>query len=223
MNNTPADTIVQESIDVVQERSDGKAVSVFTTEVQEEVRERTEVLQEQVGSAAKDIAGEVMEKAKSYKQSRDVLFEPDFTVKSAVGDAGAAGWNDKGNGNEIALAEDAMAYEIDTSYWQRVGEHERVHRDDQSGTYNRTDVTYVDETGSVETVDVVGTMTEWQATQKNIASDLTPEYTTFKEEGQEFADAVGEGRVVAALKTGDIQGLQDEIIEEHGAGRRSRG
>jgi hypothetical protein len=73
----------------------------------------------------------------------------------------------------------------------------------------------VNEAGVQKKVGVVPVLTEWQATQVNVDSDLNGDYQQHKSDGNELAEVVGASRIDQALAPGgNMQELQDEIIEK---------
>jgi hypothetical protein len=211
-NDTPETAgraIVEGSIETVQEGAEGKTMNTFTKEVQADVQERTEAMQEASGDAVEKLVGAAMKTVEGYVQARNNIFDPNFRVRDTA-KAGAAAWNDKGNGNEIAVDHEAVALDADLGYWERVAEHERVHRDEQAKSYNLSAIMYANKSG-VERIVGITSLVEWQATQVNTAADLTAEYKQHKAAGEELAQVVGEGELVGALKSGDMAGLQEKI------------
>jgi hypothetical protein len=223
MEKAGSEIVLTETIAEVKSGPD-KTVGQFTSEVVAQVRERTEHMRCSKQAEMRALAGQIMADAEGYAAAKARIFDTDLKVKDTQA-KGAAAWNDKAAGNEVAVALDAMDLEIDEAYWQRVAgktnsegpdglSHEYIHKELQAGAYNLAEVSYVDASNQVQDVDVGQTLVEWQATQANVASDLTPEYARFQADGEEFVEAVGERYVTAALQSGDMQALQDRIIED---------
>ncbi|MEK7590746.1 MAG: hypothetical protein AAB489_00875 [Patescibacteria group bacterium] len=213
MEQELAHTIVEDVVTTEQENGQEVTVDQFTTNVEVEVEERVEVFQEQFGDAVNGLAGQVMTDTKSYAESKKAILDGSAFVGDAAA-IGAAAYTNMGD-RSVTYDVNAMDYALqDEGYWKRVHEHERIHQEDQAGAYNLQSITYVDTSGNVVTTKV-GALVEWQpSSQANIPSDLTTEYQQHVKDGGELAAVVGESRIEQALKDGDMQGMQREIVEE---------
>ncbi|MBI3332111.1 hypothetical protein HYZ99_04095 [Candidatus Peregrinibacteria bacterium] len=205
-----ADTVVE---DIVNDQKEGQTVDQFTHNVEEQARERTEALREQFGDAVDGVAGDIMDSATSYSDSKREILD----INATVGDAHAIGAAAYTNMSDRTVTYDtsAMAYDLkDPGYWERVKEHERIHQEEQAGSYNTQTVTYIDQGGEIVTTDV-GAFIEWQPSSRaNKTSDLTAEYQQHMADGERLAAVIGSDRIEQALADGDMQGMQREIIEK---------
>jgi len=208
-----SDTIVQDI--VAEEQQNGQEVTVdqFTNNVEAKAEERVEEMKELFGSQIDVVAGQVIDNAKSYGESRREVLDG----SAFVGDAHAIGAAAYTNMADRTVTYDTSAMDYGSqhdAYWGRVEKHEAIHQKDQAGVYNATTVAYVDQSGVfVETK--VDALVEWQPSSKaNIPSDLTPEYNQHVEDGDAVAEVAGKDAVEEALKTGDMVGLQQEIIRK---------
>lgn len=207
-----AESIIGESIEQEKERVEGapESVTEFTDGVKEGAEERVEAIAEATGADVTELLGEVTQEVEGYAEAKERILDADMNI-GATAEEGAAGWNDKGNGNDIVIDHDAMdADASEDDYWQRVGEHELVHQKEQAGAYNASTLTIRDGDRE-ETIDVIGDLTEGQATQVNERSDLTADYQQHQATWQRITGIVNESRLKAAMKTGDIVSLQEEI------------
>ena len=208
-----SDTIV-EGI-VAEEQQNGQEVTVdqFTNNVEAKAEEHVEQMQEIFGSQINVVAGQVIDNAKSYGESRREVLDG----SAFVGDAhaiDAAAYTNMAD-RSVTYDTSSMDYELqDEGYWERVNEHERIHQEEQAGAYNATTVVYVDASGTfVETK--VGALVEWQpSSQANIPSDLTPEYKQHVKDGERLAAVVGSSRIEQALKDGDIVSLERDAVRK---------
>lgn len=208
-----ADSIVQDIVKKKQNETGGQSVDQFTKDVQEEAAAVADELQVTYGDAVKNIAGAVMDSARSYAESRRDVLDP----HANVGDAhaiGAAAYTNMSNGS-VTYDTSAMDFTLeDPGYWERVKEHEKIHQKEQAGVYNEESITYIDATGTVVRTEVQA-LIEWQPSSRaNITSDLTPEYQQHVKDGDQLAQVTGEDRIEQALKDGDMQAMQKEILEE---------
>ena len=215
---TMAKDIVGKAVEETQKNERGKTVDQFGKSVEEGVKEKTEELQFEFGDGIKQVAAEAMAVARGYHEERNTLLDPNATVENIAEEEGAAGMNKKGAGNTVAMDKAAMDFDLGAKkeYWERVGEHERIHQEDQAGQYNADKVAYVDASGEIEEVEV-GTLVEWHpSSEANKPEDLVPEYVQHVEDGEALAGSIngGENLIKEALKTGDMQALQETIIEE---------
>ena len=199
--------IVDESIEA--EQAEGKqSVQEFVNGVEERAQENIDELREKFGEAASGIVDEVTKEVDGYRDTQLKIFDPNFKVDDTASE-GAAAWNDKGNGNEIVVDNGALEREKDEGYWDRVGDHEQVHQQEQAIEYNADSVTFQEKTLSVHP-----TLVEWHAIRSSGQpdSDLTADYRRHAQEGDELAAYIGREAVEDALKSGDIQGLQEKIM-----------
>lgn len=208
-----ADTIVRDAVTATQESvaTRPKTVDQFIDGVTHGAQERVLAFQEHTGVQLHGVMGEVLQAVQGYAAAKRQLFDPQFRVGDTAAQ-GAAAWNDKGAGNSITVDDGAMSYdEGEDGYWKRTAAHERVHQQQQSGRYNSATLTYV-AGGDVKQVEVVGGLTEGQATQVNRTADLTTEYRRHQQTWRSVSRVVGEARLATALKTGDILSLQRDLL-----------
>lgn len=206
-----ADTIVQDIVTAEQKEGE-QTVDQFTQHVEDKASAVADELQVTYGDAVKNIAGQVMDSAKSYATSRQEILDPN----AAVGDAhaiGAAAYTDMSN-RLVTYDTSAMDFTLpDPEYWQRVKEHEKIHQTKQAGAYNAQEITFMTETGETETVKTEA-IVEWQASQANETSDLTSDYRQHLKDGESLVAIIGKDRVEQALVDGNMQKMQHDIFEE---------
>lgn len=212
--NTASETLIEEAIQ--NQRPGGKEITgkELGTNVEKEVEEKTTELRKQFGDSVDDIIGDIDDDVKGYKQTLDELVGDHYVGDTAS--EGAAGYNDKGDGNKVVLSEEAAELHVeDPDYWKRVRLHEEQHQNEQTFNVNRQEVQYVDASGSLKKASVVGNLTERDAIRASDQpdEDLVPEYVEHAEIGDEVADIAGEQEVSQALKSGDITALQRRIFE----------
>ena|SRR3989344_5457038 len=213
MQNELADTIVQDIVAEEQQNSQEVTVDQFTGNVEAKAEERVEELREVFGSQIDVVAGQVIDNAKSYGESRREVLDG----SAYVGDASAIGAAAYTNMADRSVTYDtsALDYELkDKGYWERVNKHEEIHQTKQAGAYNAESVVYVDQAGVFQETEV-GELVEWQpSSQANIPSDLTDEYKSHVEAGERLAGVVDKARIEQALADGDMVSLQQEIIRK---------
>lgn len=184
-----------------------QTVGGFVEGVEQKVADHVEGLRVVYGDAVSAIAEDAMRQAEGYSEFQLRIFDPDYEVKDTQA-KGAAAWNDKSD-NSIAVAEDAMLLNINEEYWTGVAAHEEVHQLDQAAVFNRSSISYPD-----DIIEVHPTLVEWHAITKSGQSDadLTPEYREHRRRGNALVAFLGsDAPLKRALKTGDMQTLQDEI------------
>ena len=211
-NAEVADSIVGKAVEAEQGQSGERTAEAFTDNVEARVHEKTDTLQQQFGSAADALVGEVTKKEQAYSARVRTLVGPHSIDRTE--DEGAAGVNKKGSGNGVVIGTGAADFEVeDQGYWQRVRKHEEIHQREQADSFDAQEITYTDYAGEEQTVTVVGDLTEGHASEANEASDLVAEYVVHREKFLDLSAAIdgGEERVKVALKSGQMAELQQEI------------
>ncbi|MDP6561972.1 MAG: hypothetical protein QF793_03540 [Candidatus Peribacteraceae bacterium] len=210
----PQEHIVDTAITETQESTGTVTATEFQSQVEQRVAVTTTAMQDQFGDAADELIGNVTVTMSSWKQSMDDLVGPD-----SVGDTeeeGAAAYVEIASKKKVTSKRATDLHVEDRPYWERVRIHEEVHQNDQATDYNAQTVTYLDESDQMQEVTVVGDLTEWQpitvANQPD--SDLTPDYIVHRENGNTIAEIAGEGAVTSTLASGDVESLQQTIIEK---------
>ncbi len=202
--------MVEEEIDEQLSVTESQKVGAFVEGVEERVEERVSQLRLVYGDEVEELAGEAMQQVAGYKETQLRLYDPDFKVKD-TGKKGAAAWNEKGGDNSIAIGHEGMRLVKNEGYWLRVSKHELVHQQEQAAEFNRSSITYPG-----ETVEVNPVLVEWHAitVSNQPSSDLVPEYIDHKRRGDALVAYLGSREpLLRALKTGDMQALQ-ELIDE---------
>lgn len=209
-----AKRIVEEAITQTQESTGTISGKEFGTRVEDQVEQTTTALREQFGEAADAIVGDTTATVTGYKQQLDEL-----VGENNVGDTekvGAAGYVERAS-KTMVLSKRHTDLEVDNrGYRERVLQHETVHQQDQAAQYNSQTITALDDnTGELVEFSVVGDLTEGQAIRKSGQpdGDLVPEYVEHRQQEGRLASIVGESRIDEALKSGDTESLQQEIIE----------
>ena len=213
METELADSIAQDIVTAEQQNGQEVTVDQFTANVEARAEAQIAELQELFGSQIDVVAGQVLDNVKSYGASRTEVLDG----SAYVGDAhaiGAAAYTNMAD-RSVTYDTSALDYQLkDEGYWKRVNEHERIHQEEQAGEYNLQSVIYVDQSGVLQETEA-GELVEWQpSSQANIPSDLTAEYKGHVEAGEELADVVGDDQIKKALKSGDMEGLQEEILDD---------
>lgn len=199
--------IIKESIQAEKE-AQVQSVRSFVDGVEARVMKRVGEVQLQFGRMADSMVGPVIAEVKSYKQAKLDLLDPNFKVKDTEA-KGAVAWNEKGGDNSIAMGHGAMDADIDEAYFGRVVDHEKVHQLDQAAEFNRSALEYP---GGI--IAVNPTLVEWHAITKanQPDSDLSPDYRQHKRDGDALVAYLGSSaRLLHALKTGDMQSVQEMI------------
>lgn len=184
-----------------------QTVTMFTQGVEQNVQEQLGILQEEYGSGARAVGSEAMAKAQSYIATKCSLLDPSYEVEHTE-EQGAAAWYEPGTGR-TAFSFHAMDPDANEGYWARTRRHEEVHQG-QALAYNSGTLVVDGEAFAVFPV-----LIEGQATQGQPASDLTPAYLQYQQTYQRLASVLGSRAPLdAALRSGDILGLQQRIIEK---------
>lgn len=210
--------IVDEGIENQLGSAESQKLGSFVDGVEKRVEEKIDTLRGVYGDQVEGLAGKAMSEVRSYRETQLALFDPNFNVKHTE-QKGAAAWNEKGGDNSIAMGHGAMERVKDEGYWRRVAKHETVHQQEQAVEYNRGSISYPGD----ENLEVNPTLVEWHAITKanQPDSDLTPDYQNHKRRGDALVSFLGgSDRLIAALKTGDMQALQDYIEEKLAAQRK---
>jgi len=212
---TPTETFIDEAIETT--LSDGKEITGtdLGKKVEKEVEEKTTELRDQFGDAVDDIVKDAAQDVKGYQQSLNELVGDHLVGDTAS--EGAAGYNDKGDGNKVVISEEAAKREVeDREYWEGVRVHEEQHQNEQTFNVNQQEVQYVDSSGSLTKASVIGNLTERDAIRAARQPDdhLVPEYVEHAEIGDEVVEIAGEQEVSKALKSGDVQELQKVMFEK---------
>lgn len=203
-NDTLAESILENAI--VAEVEDGRqTVATFTQGVEQNVQEQLGVLQEEYGDGVREVGGEAMVKARSYAATKRSLLDPSYEVEHTE-QVGAAAWYEPGTGR-TAFSFTAMDPDANEGYWERTRRHEEVHQG-QASAYNSGTLVV-----EGEEFDVFPVLIEGQATQGQPASDLTPDYRQYQQVYRRIVSRLGSrDSLDAALKSGDILGVQEKII-----------
>jgi hypothetical protein len=204
--------IVDASIDKQIEAGD-QTVGTFVREVENRVEKSVGVLRAEFGDSVTRIASKAMQNVRGYRQAQLNLFKASFNVKHTERE-GAAAWNEKGGDNSIAVGLSAMEQKKDNGYWRRVVIHEETHQLEQAVTYNRGSIVYP---GDPKPLEVQPCLVEWHAITKakQPSTDLTSDYQDHKRRGDALVQFLGTSEpLITALKTGDMQSLQDLINQK---------
>lgn len=212
---TLSDTIVEDTVDEQLDQQGEISTDQLGKNVEDAVEEKTEVLQEHFGDAVDDLVGEITDKEESWHTSMKKI-NGDHTLGDTE-EQGAAGITHMGS-RQVILSKEGARYEVDDEgYRERVKGHEEIHQNDQAASYNQEEITYVDKQNRLKTVGV-NRLVEWQPSSKaNKRSDLTAEYQQHVDEGEELKKSLGSdgmGLMEGALKSGDMKGLQEQIIQK---------
>ena len=116
MQNELADTIVQDIVAEEQQNSQEVTVDQFTGNVEAKAEERVEELREVFGSQIDVVAGQVIDNAKSYGESRREVLDG----SAYVGDASAIGAAAYTNMVDRSVTYDTSALDYnlqDEGYW----------------------------------------------------------------------------------------------------------
>jgi hypothetical protein len=213
---TCSDTIIDTAIEDETKESCRETVLQFVHHVQHRVKQKTKALQEEHGDAVHRVVDEALSDVISYRQAKEDLFRPSDEITDAKSE-GAAAWYEPST-QKTAFDDGAMERTIDTGYWNRTGKHEHVHETRQAVEFNRSSLTFGDETISVHP-----TLIEWQAITESgqIDADLSLDYIHHRRAGNRLAAFLGSvGPITTALQSGDMEGLQD-VIDEKDAERKS--
>lgn len=204
-------TILEDGIQQQFESSkNSQRVGEFVKGVERRVEATVTELRVVHGDAVEHLLGKELQRVEGYTQRQLKIYDPNFKVRDTEA-KGAAAWNEKGGDNSIAVGEGAMQAELDEGYWKRVVKHEEAHQLDQAAEFNRGSITYPG-----ETIEVNPTLVEWHAitVANQPDSDLTPEYRSHRDRGDALVAFLGSKEpLLRALKTGDMQALQDHIHE----------
>jgi len=206
--------IVDQAIQETQETTGTVTSTEFQGQVEQRVEATTSTLQNEFGSAADDLIGDITITMTTWKGSMDEL-----VGSNSVGDTeeeGAAAYVERSSKKMVTSKENTELDVDDREYRKRVLAHEEVHQHDQATDYSAQTVTYLDKSNEAQTVTVVGDLTEWQpiTVTGQPDSDLTPDYIEHKANGEAVAGIVGEGAVTSTLASGDVESLQRAIIEK---------
>lgn len=202
-----ADTLIEEGIEA--ETAEGRqTVSDFVRGVEERVHERVEVLEDTFGESARELVGGVMQQVRGYREEKLALLDPNYEVGDTHSE-GAAAWYEPGTGRTV-FDHTTMEQGIDSGYWKRTRRHEEVHHD-QAHTFNQGAFEF---RGNL--YPVIPVLTEGQATQHQPESDLVASYRFYQGIYQQLMGYVGSGVVNTAVETGDVQTLQERILEKEG-------
>ena len=212
-----AENIVERSVEEEQEELSGElSVHAFAEHVREHAREHVEAQCEQCGDDIHTLIGETMAQAQGYQRRLTSLIGSENFVGHTE-EQDAAGLTHMESRRVVLSTQAADFAPENRGYWQRVREHEHIHKWKQAGHYNLDRIRYANR-NRLETV-TVHALAEWQpSTQANQSGDLTAEYKWFVDQGNALADAIGgdgDALIEDALRTGDMQSLQAEIIRRH--------
>lgn len=209
---TLSTTVVREAV-TKELQQEGQTVDQIGTNVEKAAQEFLEEISQKFGINVKELAGPVMAEARGYHEERNRMYDPNAKI-SDLRSKGAAGVTEM-RSKTVTMDAQAMEFEVkDQGYWERVGDHERIHQEDQAASYNAAEVAFIGDDGNMQTTEVEA-LIEWHpSSEANNPEDLTPEYQGFVQEGEKLGRVVGANRIKEALKSGDMQALQKDILEK---------
>ncbi len=202
---------------VARQTQESKTVGDLSKNVKEDVRQTTEFFRNQMGGDGASLMSSHLEtQANTYTTNLTSSLDTNFDIDAQAPD-GVAGYNRKGGDNGIAIADDMLSTEQvmeNPDYLERLKIHEETHQNLQAAEYDRDTLQLPD-----AEVSVVGDMTERQAIREaeQPDSELVPEYVAHAENGDavvEYLGADAHEKVEEAMKTGEMQVLQEEIDEK---------
>lgn len=213
-----AEQILDGAISQQQKLSGEKKEREFILEVRETVESRIGHLRNAKQLHVREVLSDVDAERKAWEERLH-----SFVGGENVGDTeriGAAGVNVKGGDNRIVMSKKTTDLHVQNDgYWKRVFAHERVHQRDQATQFDRKELFFLNRSGAVEKATVIGDLTEHHAIRgaKQPDGDLVPSYVEHTKKGDRIEELVGKAAYERAMASGEMQELQDTIMNKQRA------
>ncbi len=171
------------------------------SEVQQGVMKRAEETQQQIADLF-SVQIDVVSKAEEWKEG--LSYDPSIQIDAIAESDSAAGMHNLQT-RVTTLDTGALETDRDEDYWKRVETHEGVHETQHVAVAQGAVVDGEE--------DILLPLVEWHAITESGQpdSDLTPEYVSHRQKGDEIAGLIGADTIKTALREGNILGLQEKI------------